>query len=258
MFQVADCRSLPFPDDHFDLVFCSPPYESQRTYGIDFNLRGQDWVNWAMECYSECLRVCKGLVCWVVEGQTRQFEYSATPFRLMIALQDAGFHIRKPPIYQRYGTPGSGGPDWLRNDYEPIICAQKHKGRLPWSDNTAAGWEPKYKTGRPVTARTKNGRRQRGKYFDVDKANPGNLVSGSNSGGHLGHELAHQNEAPMPQWLAAFFVQSFCPPGGRVLDPFSGSGTTVDAAYENGRLGFGTDIRESQVSLSRKRMAAPA
>jgi len=27
-FKVGDCRSLPYPDDHFDLVFCSPSYEA--------------------------------------------------------------------------------------------------------------------------------------------------------------------------------------------------------------------------------------
>ena len=37
-------RSLPA--DSVDLVFGSPPYEAARTYGIDFALRGQEWVDW--------------------------------------------------------------------------------------------------------------------------------------------------------------------------------------------------------------------
>ena len=81
--KVGDCLELlrKMPDNSVDLVFCSPPYEAARTYGIGFSLKGQDWVDWAVERYVESVRVCKGLVCWVVEGQTRQFRWSATPLR---------------------------------------------------------------------------------------------------------------------------------------------------------------------------------
>jgi DNA modification methylase len=35
------------PNGYVDLVFCSPPYEDARTYGIDFKLKGQDCVDGA-------------------------------------------------------------------------------------------------------------------------------------------------------------------------------------------------------------------
>src|SRR4051812_18890552 len=82
-----------------DLVFTSPPYEAARTYGIDFKLKGQDFVDWCVERYLECLRVSKGLVAWVIEGQTRQFRYSASPILLMADLHRKGVHLRKPPLY---------------------------------------------------------------------------------------------------------------------------------------------------------------
>jgi site-specific DNA-methyltransferase (adenine-specific) len=69
----------------------------------------------------------------------------------------------------------------------------------------------------------------------------------------MGHELAHENEAPFPLGLAEFFVKSFAPAGGIVCDPFSGSGTTCHAALANGRKFVGCDLRESQVSLSKRR-----
>ncbi len=101
--------------DSVDLVFTSPPYEAARTYGVGFNLRGQQFVDWCVERYLECVRVCKGLVAWVIEGQTRQFRWSATPALLMADLHRAGVRLRKPPAFHRVGIPGSGGPDWLRN-----------------------------------------------------------------------------------------------------------------------------------------------
>lgn len=264
----GDCLDVMrgMADDSVDLVFCSPPYEAARTYGIDFNLRGQAWVDWAVERFVECCRVSRGLVAWVIEGQTRQFRWSATPALFMADLHRAGVRLRKPPVYQRVGIPGSGGPDWLRNDYEFVVCASR--GRLPWSDNTAMGHPPKWAPGGEPSHRLANGRRvhkvhtktvANGKqvqgYNPPEKANPGNVVKCDVGGGRLGSPLAHENEAPFPESLAEFFVRSFCPPLGTVLDPFSGSGTTLAVAERTGRNSIGIDIRGSQVELAARRIS---
>ncbi len=244
-----------------DLTFGSPPYEAARTYGIDFNLKGQDWVDWMVERMVEMVRVTRGLVAMVVEGQTRKFCYTATPALLMADLHRAGVHLRKPIAFHRQGIPGSGGPDWLRNDYEFIVCATSG-GKLPWSDNIAMGTPCKYKTGGAMSNRHADGRRKNartGKRLIGNNGrpavtNPGNVIKCNVGGGHLGHELAHENEAPFPESLAEFFIRSFCPPGGTVYDPFSGSGTTMAVAKRFGRNGIATDVRESQVELSRRRV----
>lgn len=253
-FKVGDCRKLPYPDDHFDLVFCSPPYEAQRSYGeLDFNLAGEEWVAWATECYMECLRVCKGLVAWVVEGYTEDFAYSSTPFLLHADLHRRGVKMRKVVVYQRNGIPGTGGPDWLRNDWEPIICGTKN-GRIAGADNTAMGQPPKQNVPRKATNRKADGSRKSTIYIDPEVCNPGNIISGIVGSGGMGWRDATKNEAPFPEWLAEFFVRSFCPIGGRVLDPFSGSGTTVSMAVKHGRNGVGIDARNSQVALGRTRL----
>ena len=69
----------------------------------------------------------------------------------------------------------------------------------------------------------------------------------------MGHKLCHENEAPFPEKLAEWFVRSWCPPGGTIYDPFSGSGTTVAAAVKLGHNGIGSDIRRSQILLSSRR-----
>jgi SAM-dependent methyltransferase len=91
-------------------------------------------------------------------------------------------------------------------------------------------------------------------YLPPVLANPGNLIKGIKvGGGMMGHPLAHENEAPYPQKLADWFIASHCPPGGIVLDPFCGSGTTVAAAVALGRQGIGLDLRLSQCDLARRR-----
>ena len=253
-FLQGDCVSIPFGDDHFDLVFGSPPYESQREYAeLKFSLSGEEWVEWAVPRFVECLRVSKGLVAWVVEGVTSDFDYSYTPFLLASRIKQLGYKLRKPSVYNRHGIPGTGGPDWLRNDWEPIICATK-RGRLPWSEPAELGPRPRYKSPRTATNRSKDGTRKKAVYIDPERSNPGNVIRGHVGMGHLGWSDAHLNEAPFPQWLAEFHVRAFCPPSGWVLDPFSGSGTTVAAAVKYGRSGVGMDIRESQVKLGTVRL----
>ena len=93
-------------------------------------------------------------------------------------------------------------------------------------------------------------------YLPPVLANPGNLIKGIKVGGGLmGHKLAHENEAPYPQKLAEWFIISHCEKGGVVLDPFSGSGTTVAAAATLGRQAIGFDLRLSQCDLGRRRVA---
>ena len=341
------------PADSVDLILGSPPYEKARTYGINFKLTGQDWVDWMRVRMVEMVRVSRGLVAMVLEGQTEDFRWSATPALLMADLHRAGIHLRKPPIFHRIGVPGSGGPDWLRNDYEFIVCCTSG-GKLPWSDNTAMGHPPKWAPGGEMSNRTSDGSRvnqwghsgresqrnaegeliqkhattlppvkangrdkwggtghassgegrkangqhktrkskvpgvgriitpggERGRdgeeqaYLPPVLANPGNTIQRRYTadevasilaeagevthhlvgGGVMGDKLCHDNEAPYPESLAEFFIRSFCPEGGTVLDPFSGSGTTGAVAERWGRNWIAIDVRESQVALTKKRI----
>lgn len=249
----------------FDLVIGSPPYEDARSLNIGFNLTGDAWVQWAADRYMLCLDHCSGIVAWVVAGRTRKYQWSATPALLMAELVKRGAILRNPPLYVRDGIPGSGGPDWLKSKYEWIVCATKKAGRLAWSDNTSMGHPPKYPPGGPPSHRTTAPRGQSGGDLRVERsvykppllANPGNLIDcGPAGGGHLGHELAHENEAPFPETIPEWFIRSFCPPGGRVLDPFVGSGTTLAVAKKWGRNSVGIDLRESQCRIARRRIAS--
>ncbi len=82
----------------------------------------------------------------------------------------------------------------------------------------------------------------------------GVLLHTTVGGGLMGHSMAHDNEAPYPVGVPGFFINSHCPPTGLVCDPFSGSGSTGQAAMESGRRYVGFDLRQSQCLLSRKRL----
>lgn len=85
-------------------------------------------------------------------------------------------------------------------------------------------------------------------------ADAGDVLHTVVGGGCMGHPAAHQNEAPFPTVLPELFVRSFCRPGGVVLDPFCGSGTTIQSALEHGRRAIGFDRRPSQRAVAAGRM----
>jgi hypothetical protein len=288
MIARADAARLPFADKTMDLVIGSPPYIDARLYledGADLGIsRGtRAWVDWMLGVTAEALRVSKGLVLWVMAGVTRDRNYQPGPEGLLWRWWERGgeCHCLRPVIWHRSGIPG-------------MVLAFKRPGKLPWADNTANGHAPKWAPGGEMSHRLSNGTRRNqwggtggtmGRNRDgtpcksgrpshrshtkrgldgtmMDQschppilANPGNFFStGAGGGGQLGNFLAHRNEAPYPVDVPAWFIASHCPPGGWVLDPFVGSGTTVDAALSLGRTGIGCDLRQSQCRLSRTRI----
>jgi hypothetical protein len=276
--DCADCLSWlrSLPADYFQLLLFSPPYEDARK-DLGFpTYVGEEWVRHMVEVMKESLRVCTGVVCCVVEGVTEGYDWSATPALLMADLKRAGVHLRKPPAFVRYGIPGSGGPDWFRNDYEFCICATRGE-RLPWSDNTVMGHKPIFGPGGAPSHRQQDGTRVNGyasmeerarlgphraranngrTYVPPDEANPGNVIHcGAAGGGNIGNELAHENEAPFPEDLVEFFIRSCSAPGGLVGDLFSGSGTTAAVAVRWGRRFHGCEYRQDQVDLGLRRVA---
>lgn len=191
------------------------------------------------------------------------------------------------------GIPGSGARRYQRRDWEPVYGFAKPDSCPPkWTDNTAFGHPPKYGAGGEFSNRNKSGiragnvwkmaeggrrpgRETDGKkksrhtkrvatadgdtmrdqhYAPPDVCDPGNVIEGRVGGGHLGHPLAHEGEAPMPVQVAERFVCWYAPPDSVVCDPFTGTGTTCDAAFRHGRRFVGCDLRQSQVELCQRRI----
>jgi len=280
LLAQADVVRLPLRDRSVDLVFGSPPYVDARLYlenGRDLGIARdcQQWVDWMLKVTTECLRVSRGAVLWVAAGVTRDRTYWPACEGLMWEWWKRGGSAYRPCYWHRVGIPGNGGDDWFRHDVEYCMCF-KRNGGLPWSDNTAMGHPPIHGPGGRMSNRLVNGDRVRA--FNVqtrrdrngkrdssnpmrpmpDLSNPGNLIdTGAGGGGNIGHALAHENEAPFPEDLAEWFIRSLCQPGGTVLDPFSGSGTTVSVCERLGRIGLGFDLRASQAKIAMQRIERP-
>lgn len=135
--------------------------------------------------------------------------------------------------------------------------------QLPGGVVRSSGNRPSHQTFSIGNCRRPNGVRDKGRVEDREVyeppvlANPGNLIHVNTGGGQLGWNGAHANEAPYPQDLAEWFICSLCPPGGLVVDPFSGSGTTARAALALGRKAIGLDLRQSQCRIGIRGVERP-
>jgi DNA modification methylase len=63
-----------------------------------------------------------------------------------------------------------------------------------------------------------------------------------------------EHYAVYPEDLCKIPILATCPPGGVVLDPFSGSGTTSLVAFKHDRKSIGIDIAEEYLALAKERI----
>lgn len=83
-----------------------------------------------------------------------------------------------------------------------------------------------------------------GEYIVAGHAYPGNRLP-TFAGSHeaVGHAAA------FPVGLPAWFLRAYSDPGDNVYDPFLGSGSTVLAAHEERRVGFGMELSPRYVDV---------
>lgn len=81
-------------------------------------------------------------------------------------------------------------------------------------------------------------------------ARPSNVIR--ENGGNAGHSAA------FPVGLPSFFVRAYTDPGDLVVDPFMGSGTTLQAAAQHGRHAAGFELSPRYVDVIRRRWTAYA
>src|SRR5699024_2137379 len=170
--------------------------------------------------------------------------------RTRLALRGDGWDELEELIWHKKDGAPMGSTSRPRRSYEHLLWYGKH-GR-PHADPKAAGPESSRlggvsgRTGDHVHAGQSPLRPGRARVTDVYTLS---VRSNGDSSGLNDHP------APFPWQLAEWCGKLICPPGGTILDPFSGSASTGVAAIKNGWNYIGIDSVEEYVEMSARRLA---
>jgi len=181
-------------------------------------------------------------------------------YELVLALQKMGWRWIETYIWVKpNAVPGRFGPR-TKDSFEYVYHFAR--GSKPYFDLDAV--RVPYRTSQAEIERRKsdgNGRRNTAAGFGRNRvttytyggADPGNVVSVPQTyNQHYG--VAHT--AAMPEGLASFFIKAASPPGGVVIDPFAGSGTTTVVARRCARRAGGLELHREFVDEASRRIAA--
>lgn len=252
------------PPGSLDLIFTSPPYADQRAYS---RIHPDAYVEWFLPFAEQMLAGLTDSGSLVLNVKNRvanrgPYKGQRHPyvFELVLALQRQGWRWIETYIWSKpNAVPGKFGPR-TKDSFEYVFHLAKGK---PFFDVDAVR-VPYRADSDEIARRAKdtNGRRQTEAGFGRDRsrtygrggADPGNVVSVSQT---YNQHVGVKHTAAMPIGLVEFFVQAMSPPGGIVLDPFAGGGTTMVAARALGRFATGFELHEEHVTECRRRLAQP-
>ncbi len=188
------------------------------------------------------------------------------PWRVAFALQDDGWILRSDIIWHKPNAMPESVTDRLSNRHEHMFMFSK-KPRY-WFDLDPIR-EPQ--SPESIARRSRGDWRGKEGWSEAYHGNPPaglarqaarNVGTGSNPGDVwtiATQPFSEAHFATMPPALAERCIQAGCKPGGTVLDPFSGSGTTGLAAARRGRRYVGIDLNADYLDLSlRTRLAQPS
>jgi len=257
----GDCLDVlcDYPDQCIDLIVTSPPYADQRasTYG---GIKPDDYVAWFLPRAEQFFRVLKpgGSFVLNIKEKAVNGERHTYVLELIIALRQQGWLWTEEYIWHKKNCYPGKWPNRFRDAWERCLhFTRKRQFKM----NQEAVMVP---MGEWAQVRLKSlGKNdvvryesQVGNAFAKNIANwkqrsmayPSNVLHMATETGNKNHSAAYP--LALPQW----FIKLFTDPGDVVLDPFVGSGTTLQAAMELDRIAIGIDVSPEFVAMCHEKL----
>jgi len=254
--HCGDCFEVlkRYPDDCIDLIVTSPPYADQRatTYG---GIKPDEYVKWFLPRAEQFLRVLKPSGSFVLNIKEKAIngERHTYVLELILELRKQGWLWTEEYIWHKKNCYPGRWPNRFRDAWERCLHFTKERQfkmnqdavKVPMGD-----WaQTRLKSlGKNDTVRYDS---QVGNAFAKNIANwQGRDMAYPTNVLHLATECGNkQHSAAYPLALPQWFIKLFTDEGDVVLDPFAGSGTTLEAAIELGRNAVGIDISQEFVNM---------
>jgi len=251
-------------DNFFDLIFTSPPYADQRkhTYG---GIHPDKYVEWFLPISYELLRVLKPTGTFILNIKERVVDGERHTYvlELILAMRKQGWLWTEEFMWHKKNCYPGKWNNRFRDSWERLLQFNKEKKfkmfqeavMIPVGDWSKTRLSHLSKTDNiRDESRAKSGFGKRvANWIGRSKVYPTNVL-------HLATECGNKNHsAVFPELLPTWFIKLFTEERDWVLDPFSGSGTTLRAAQTLGRNSIGiepqTEFFEiAQNNLNKKQM----
>jgi site-specific DNA-methyltransferase (adenine-specific) len=226
----GDCREIvPALGLTFDVVIADPPYGQTSL----------KWDKWPDNWLRTMAGVSQSLWCF---GSLRMFTDHWAEFH-------AFWHLSQDVVWEKHNG-SSFHADRFKRVHEQV--AHFYQG----------GWDAIYKSPPKTHDATARSVRRKQRPPHMGHIEAGTTYESQDGGPRLMRSVIYarsmhgsaENETQKPESLVSPLVEYGCRPGGRILSPFTGSGTDLLVARFSGRAAVGIEMRESQCEVAAKRL----
>jgi site-specific DNA-methyltransferase (adenine-specific) len=244
-------------DKSVDLIITSPPYADQRmdTYG---GIKADKYVEWFMPIAALLKKKLKptGTFILNIKEKVQDGERHTYVLELIIAMRKQGWLWTEEYMWHKRNSVPGKWPNRFRDSWERLLQFNIDKKFNMYQDEVMVPMGDWAKT------RLKN-------LSETDKRRDDSKV-GSGFGKKIsnweGREMAYptnvlhlatecnnkKHSAAFPKALPEWFIKLFTKEGDTVLDPFMGSGTTIDVAHEMNRNAVGIELMKVHYDAVKK------
>lgn len=280
-------RLRELPDEIADVCVTSPPYYGLRDYGVDGQVglekTPEEYIDRLVQIFREVRRTLKkdGTL-WIVIADSyagsgrgiskkngiKNKDLIGIPWMLAFALRTDGWYLRSDIIWNKPNVMPESVKDRCTKCYEHVFMLAKSK---TYHFDSEAVLVPAHYDGRKETI-------NKGSSKYADKIVPGKTPQSQHMAGKPHQRWRFKDGKPVKNrrdvWtvstrpykgahFATFPPELIEPcilagsrPGGTVLDPFIGSGTTAEVAHRLGRECIGIELNPGYEEFIRQRAGA--
>jgi site-specific DNA-methyltransferase (adenine-specific)/site-specific DNA-methyltransferase (cytosine-N4-specific) len=248
----GDCRR---PEDvakvldgaQINLAFTSPPYADRRTYDESSGFKPippDEYVAWFEPVAANVAAHLAGGGSWFVniKAASNGLDTETYVLDLVLAHVGWGWHWAGEFCWERPGLPQEPQRRF-KNQYEPIYQFTHGEWKFrPDAVRVESRSAITYDPARNMVGEREQGDTSGSQSFTATQVGAGLAYPGNRLPTFSGSHEATGHSAAFPVGLPDFFVRAYTDEGDTVFDPFMGSGSTLLAAHQNGRIGYGIEI----------------
>ncbi len=253
---LGDCKEVlkSLDENSIDLIVTSPPYADSRngTYG---GIKPDHYVQWFLPISKELLRVLKadGTFILNIKEKVVNGERHTYVIELILEMKKQGWLWTEEFMWHKKNCYPGKWPNRFRDSWERLLQFNKSKKFHMYQEEVMIPMGEWAKTRLKKLSETDMIRdtskvgsgfgKKIANWLNKDKVYPTNVLN-------MATECSNRNHsAVFPEALPEWFIKLFTKEGDWVLDPFSGSGTTLRVANRLKRNSVGIDISKQYYNM---------